>query len=629
MNNEKTKEYLKSKLADYMQLTGRDTKNHITCINPEHSDSTPSMKYDDKRWKVHCFGCNADYDIFDLVGIDHNLTEFPDRYQKAMEIFEVDRLDTIPEIEKKPVLKDKTEDFTNYFEQCHRNIESTDYWKKRGLSKEIIDRFNIGYVSSFIVKQGEVHASWEALIIPTGKNSYMARNTSDSEDRIRKFGASPIYNYRALTESTKPIFVVEGEIDALSVMEVGGEAIALGSTSNVASLLRLLETTKPCQPLILALDNDKAGKEASVQLDTTLQERGIRHYTVNVSGIYKDANESLIKDRERFEMNVKEIDNIDKAVEEIEREEYLKTSTKYWLKSFVDGIKDSVNTPFIPTGFKKFDEKLDGGFYEGLYIFGAISSLGKTTFVTQIADQLAQNGNDILIFSLEMARSEIMSKSISRITFLELLQGKLPMNIDSRDAKTSRGITCGKRYEKYSDSEKDLIVRSINSYGKYADHIFIFEGVGNIGVIQVRETIEKHFRLTGNIPVVIIDYLQILAPYSERMSDKQNTDKAVMELKRISRDFKLPMIGISSFNRANYNSQVSMEAFKESGAIEYSSDVLIGMQLKGAGETNFNVNEAKDKCVREIELKILKNRNGSIGDITFYYHPYFNYFREQ
>jgi replicative DNA helicase len=72
-----------------------------------------------------------------------------------------------------------------------------------------------------------------------------------------------------------------------------------------------------------------------------------------------------------------------------------------------------------------------------------------------------------------------------------------------------------------------------------------------------------------------------------------------------------------------------MEAFKESGAIEYSSDVLIGLQLKGAGEKNFDANEAKRKDPREIELVILKNRNGRTGGkIIFNYYPLFNYFRE-
>ena len=56
--------------------------------------------------------------------------------------------------------------------------------------------------------------------------------------------------------------------------------------------------------------------------------------------------------------------------------------------------------------------------------------------------------------------------------------------------------------------------------------------------------------MLGTNPVVIIDYLQILAPTDIRATDKQNTDKAVLELKRISRDYSVPIIGISSFIQA-------------------------------------------------------------------------------
>ena len=136
--------------------------------------------------------------------------------------------------------------------------------------------------------------------------------------------------------------------------------------------------------------------------------------------------------------------------------------------------------------------------------------------------------------------------------------------------------------------------------------------------------------MTGKTPLVIVDYLQIVAPYNERATDKQNMDKAVLELKRISRDFKLPVIAVSSLNRMSYGQRISMEAFKESGAIEYSSDVLIGLQLRGAGEAAFDPTEAKKKNPRQIEAVILKNRNGRVGEkIEFEYYPMFNYFTEK
>ena len=322
------------------------------------------------------------------------------------------------------------------------------------------------------------------------------------------------------------------------------------------------------------------------------------------------------------------IDNIKAAaITDQERElmAYLNTSAANHITDFENGIKASVATEAISTGFDILDANLDGGLYEGLYIVGAISSLGKTTFCLQLADQIAEQGHDVLIFSLEMARTELMAKSISRQTFLHTW-GK---GLNAGNAKTPRAITTGKRYENYSQTEKDLIATATRSYAGYADRLFISEGMGDIGAKEIRATVETHARITGRHPVIIVDYLQLLAPYNDRATDKQNTDKAVLELKRISRDHKTPVIAISSFNRMNYKTAVTMEAFKESGAIEYSSDVLIGLQANGAGKKGFDINKAKKQEPREIELVVLKNRNGRTGyKIAYQYFQLFNHFYE-
>ena len=174
-----------------------------------------------------------------------------------------------------------------------------------------------------------------------------------------------------------------------------------------------------------------------------------------------------------------------------------------------------------------------------------------------------------------------------------------------------------------------LLNRAIEAYRKSAGCLFVREGIAEIGAQEVREEVRQHLRLRGKRPVVMVDYLQILKPADPRASDKQNTDRAVVELKRISRDFDLPVVAISSFNRENYRSAVSMEAFKESGAVEYSSDVLLGLQLAGAGEQGFDVNAAKTRNPRQVELVLLKNRNGSpYGRIPYAYHAAYGYFSE-
>ena len=648
MDRQTATEAVKERLTEYVEsITDHSRKgNKKAYVCPLCGSGTGrnatgafTITPDGNSWK--CFACDKGGDTLDLIGYVEGIDDYNSKLTRAGELFNM----TIDAPAREYQNQDKTAQNTDthnsihtptngnylaFYKQANDNIQATDYPEKRGLSKAILDRFKIGYVENWKHPNAPENVTGSPrLIIPVTQTSYLARDTRDNIPDYQKqyaktkVGGSDIFNGRAFIDDLdKPIFIVEGEIDALSIMEVGGVAVALGSTSNAKKLAGMVRDKQLERPLILALDNDSRGRKTQAELEGLLQAQKTP-YTVAVltEGAVKDPNEMLVKNKEAFTARVE--DAIKNARDD--KEKYLETSTDNYIQDFLNGIADSVNTPSISTGFPILDKCLDGGFYEGLYIVGAISSLGKTTLVTQIADQVASRGHDVLIFSLEMARSEIMAKSISRHTVMEVLQTGGEM----KNAKTVRGITAGNRYEKYNSTERELIKNAVQTYSGYAKHIYITEGVGDLGVNQIRATVEKHTRYTGNTPLVIVDYLQILAPANERATDKQNTDKAVMELKRISRDFKTPVIGISSFNRDNYNNAVSMQAFKESGAIEYSSDILIGLQLKGAGQKDFDATEAKSKSPREIELVILKNRNGKTGDtVPFEFYPMFNYFVE-
>ena len=647
MDRQTATEAIKERLTDYVEgITERSKKgNKKAFVCPLCGSGTGksgtgafTITPEGNSWK--CFACDKGGDTLDLIGYVEGIDDYNSKLTRAGELFNLD-IDMATEYQNQSKSGQVADthssihtsvdgNYIEFYKKANSNIGNTTYAKDRGLSDSILSRFKIGFVEDWKHPNAPENVTGSPrLIIPVTQTSYLARDTRkdipgyQKQYAKTKVGGSNIFNGRAFIEhGDRPIFVVEGEIDALSIMDVGGLAVGLGSTSNTKKLAELVKGKELARPLILALDNDPRGKKAQEQLEGFLQAQKTPYTVAKLTeGTAKDPNEMLVHDRVAFEKLVEE------AVKNArdDKEKYLETSTDNYIQQFLNGITESVNTPSISTGFKLLDEALDGGFYEGLYIVGAISSLGKTTLVTQIADQIASKGHDVLIFSLEMARSEIMAKSISRHTVMEVLQSGGNMS----DAKTVRGITAGARYAKYSQAERELIKQSVTAYSGYAKHIYITEGVGDLGVNQIRQTVEKHARYTGNTPLVIVDYLQILAPTNERATDKQNTDKAVMELKRISRDFKTPVIGISSFNRDNYEKSVSMQSFKESGAIEYSSDILIGLQLKGAGEKDFDPTEAKKKDPREIELVILKNRNGKTGvKVPFEFYPMFNYFVE-
>lgn len=658
MDFSRAREELKPRLKDYVEsITGKSKgQNMYICLicgsgtGRSHTGAFSIDKKDPTRWK--CFSCGQGGDIFDLIGAVEHITDPLAQLQRAGELYgvEITARSTAqedfrevaqnqPKSEQYTDMSIHTETYTQqdtdkednlvpYYRECQSHLKETGYHSQRGISEEVATRFMLGYDSHYTKSTGG--AVWQALIIPTGYYSYVARNTdpqAGEKDRYRKTGNATPLNAKTLQTATKPIFIVEGEIDALSIIEVGGEAIGLGSTANIDLFINnYVKKQKPVQPLVLALDNDDKGQTATEKLAKALEGLGVPFYRLDPYNGLKDANMALLADREAFTRAIAHAEHLEEEALETEREEYLKTSSYSHLQDFINGIAESVNTPAQPTGFSTLDSTLDRGLYEGLYILGAITSLGKTTLALQIADQIADSGRDVLIFSLEMARAELMSKSISRLTLLDVMEDPVG---DIKNAKTNRGITAGARYEHYSQTERELIQRAITAYGEYAQHIYIHEGIGDIGTDYIRETVKKHILFTGQAPVVLIDYIQILAPYDVRATEKQNTDKAVLELKRISRDFKIPVIGISSFNRASYREEVTLEAFKESGSLEYGSDVLIGLQLKGAGSKDFKSTEAKRKDPREIELIILKNRNGKTGDkIAFNYYPLFNYFKE-
>jgi len=296
------------------------------------------------------------------------------------------------------------------------------------------------------------------------------------------------------------------------------------------------------------------------------------------------------------------------------------------IDAFIGNVAESANMESISTGFGGLDDYLGGGLFEGLYCICAVSSLGKTTFVLQMADSIAANGTDVMIFSLEMSKYELMAKSISRSTcLLSMTDGK----IDECMAKTVRGITQGSRYKNYSKAELNTITKAIDDYKKSAKNVYICVGVGDISVEHIRQITDKHIQTTGRRPVIIVDYLQILASVrgSERSTDKQNMDKSIVELKRLSRDKKVPVIAISSMSRHSiknegkeeFNWDNEMTGFKESGAIEYSADVL--MKLKATND--------KSEHVRDVSLLILKNRNGAITDKPkFKFYTKYSYFDE-
>lgn len=642
MTIEQAKEYIRTHATDYLKQDG--TKKGFICPicnSGAGSHGTGIKTADNIHFTCFANSCFSNADIIDIIAIEHGIqnTDFITKLKESCRAFNISLEDTTKSQQKhhknteiQAMLQAQKTDFTEYYKQCYADLPLTDYWAKRGISSATCKKFMLGYDKQH-----------NAIVIPISKYAYKTRRTDIKQFYNSKGGAMALFNSAAINNDI--VYICESETDALSIEELSKPAIAIRGVNNT-KLLKELAAGHTDKTLLLCLDIDKAGEKATEQIQADMRELGItcidiRPLFANYTMQDAEGNERPIKDVNELLIHHKQAltDLLQMSVEELQenikgllRVEYItRNSATAYINEFLESIKDSVSTPPIATGYFNLDKALNGGLREGLYTIGAISSLGKTTYILQMADYIAKHGTDVIIFSLEMSKAELIAKSISRNTKIYCDNNNIP---NTPYAKSNIGITDGTKYVHYEEQEKHIIKQAVKMYAEYSNNVFIYTQNRKqynrpLNVNDIINIVNNHIAITGHNPVVIIDYLQLLAPPQERLTDKQAVDITTVELKELSNTYKIPVIAISSFNRENYNTKVNFASFKESGNIEYTANAVLGMQLKGVGTKDFDVDKEKQQNPRNIEIKILKNRNGETGGILNYkYYPQFNYFSE-
>ena len=593
------------------------------CGNGSGSDGTGVKLIKGQSFRYKCFKCDTSGDVINFYAAEHHLSNIEAIAQvSALYGLEVPKkkFKRISHTHRQAISKEAPLENSTNVEVVAEDIliaashlRETDYFTKRGISYETAEKYNCGYIAQWIhpTKRGDknIYPS-PRVIIPTSRESYVARSTDDNKIPKMKAGTGNIFNIEVLKSSSQNVVVVEGEFDALSIIEAGNDAIALGSTSNVGKFIDWLreKNIRPHLPLVLNLDADEAGQKATDKLADALRDMRIRFYEVNliVEGC-KDQNESLVKFRDSFFQLVAEIPN---KINELQQQarfkltDFAKIDT--WEKNIQTGRKA------ISTGWDSLDQSLDGGLYEGLYVIPGTPGTGKTALALQMAFQIAQQKQDVLYISMEMGEEEIYERHISRISYQLFWNDEK----NRHKAKTVHSMI----------QEGKTIAQARDVFKKVAPYLRTECSVGTTDADDIRHIVEIYEYELNSLPVVFIDYLQILKAHDAHMTDKQAVDYNVLRLKQLSRDFKIP-----------YSDVISMAALKESGAIEYTADVCLGLQHANmeqiktgtsTGKAEKTIRQMKGKSERDMEIVILKNRNGKIGEeLSFSYYAMFHHFK--
>lgn len=291
-------------------------------------------------------------------------------------------------------------------------------------------------------------------------------------------------------------------------------------------------------------------------------------------------------------------------------------SLAFYVSRYLNDL-ETWNAATINTGFQKLDE-ITTGLHVGLYVVAGGSSVGKTTFAWQVADQIADQGRHVLYFSLEMSTMEMMTKSIARRTKINNTRIKSP---------------------NLSEYVVDKIVEASRHYENST--LSVIEGDAGYTVDKIMDEIKRYSRNNKTAPVVFIDYLQIIQPDEDSKQEfRIALDQGLKRLRLLAKKLKTTIVVISSINRSNYLLPIGFEALKESGGIEYTADGIFGLQLSIVDvlcRTEYKTmkqdeitaykrrmydkyKNGNELFVRDVSLSLLKNRAGqSTGSVMFYY----------
>ena len=290
--------------------------------------------------------------------------------------------------------------------------------------------------------------------------------------------------------------------------------------------------------------------------------------------------------------------------------------TDYFGGEFFRDIEMTAKYSERKTGFENIDALQV--FMPGVYALGVLPASGKTTFAWQLLNQLAESGEPCIYCSFEMSKTELFTKSVVRELYKK--NPALSERLSLTSANIRRGAMRG---------SQELLEQAAQ-FAKSATNLKVAE-LSNTSVTELIEGLKPLCADVNRSPVICLDYLQIIpSKGSKASSSKEKVDEIMLRLKDFQRSTNATLLVISSFNRENYYQKVSFSSFKESGAIEYSADVIWGLENHGVdAEGKLDKDEvikmSREK-VRRIKFSCLKNRNGGAYECFFRYHAAYDYF---
>jgi len=312
-------------VSAYTELRRAGTRFMALC--PFHDERSPSFSVDPQAKLYHCFGCGVGGDVIKFVEEKEGLS-FPDAVEALAERYgvELEREQEDPRAEEQrkkrgrlvELLERTATFYAHFLWESPQAQKARDYLSSRGLGEEVLREFGVGFAPS----------AWDTVLVRGQRAGYSvaemeaaglvqpSRQSRGHYDRLRSRIVFPIrdargrmqgFGARALTPDQRPKYVnspegelyakrrtlygierarsaiakaeralvVEGYTDVIACHQAGiAEAVAIMGTAITPEQVRLLAAY--AEQAVLALDADRAGREAMLRAQVVAQGKRLR-----------------------------------------------------------------------------------------------------------------------------------------------------------------------------------------------------------------------------------------------------------------------------------------------------------------------------------------------------------------
>lgn len=560
-------------IAELLELDGFDEKNLKSCC-PYHNEDTASFIYNKKNHSFHCFGCNTTVDIIDvLMGKGKTFLEATKYlFEKAGIEYSFGEKD----------VKTKRNYRYPHEEPINKKEKVLNYCGKRGISKNVIDYLDIREDSIGNIVFNFYDTNDVLTMVKYRPSKTVDKHSGQIKTWCQKDAdTTPLLFNMNRVNTSKPLLIVEGELDCASAIESGyfnTVSVPLGA-GNLHWIEENWEWLDAFDSIIIWSDNDDPGikmrKECIYRLGTWRTKYiSTPLYFEKESGKripLNDINDCLQIGGGEYVMKlISDAKDVPvKSVIDYSEIEELDISQ-------MDGVK---------TGIKPLDNELLKIFFGTLTVLSGRPGSGKTSIIDQTIARTIDDDKPVFLFSKEMP------ERMSANWFNTIIAGRRNM-----EERTSRE---GRKYYVVPQATQ----RKMQSF--YSRKLFIYKDDEPNDVESVLKSAEECVRKFGCKLIVLDNLMMIDLNCAE--SDKNTAQTNLINaLIKFAAKYNVAVVLIAH-PRKTQDSNSDIEMYDISGTSN-----IINLAMRSIGLRRVSKKEKDDPRTKwnkyDVVLTVIKDR---------------------